>query len=76
MIFKQNVHTTCMISTITKCEHGGCNSKHDITYSLRNGVRNRGGCDSKHDITYFLRKKEMEFVNVEDVIQNTMSLTS
>ena len=40
-----------------------------------NGVRKRGGCDSKHDITYPLRKKEMEFVSVEDVIQNTISLT-
>ena len=55
MIFKQNVHTNCMISTITKCEHGGC--------------------DPKHDITYFLRKKKMEFVSMDDVIQNTISLT-
>ena len=32
-------------------------------------------CDSKHDITYNLRKKQMEFVSVDDVIQNTISLT-
>ena len=41
--------------------NGGCDSKHDTTYSLKkkkiNGVRKHGGCDSKHDITYFLRKK-------------------
>ena len=39
-------------------KHGGCDSKHDITYSLKkkkkNGVRKQGGCDSKHDITYSL----------------------
>ena len=60
------------------CKHGGCNSKHDTTYQLRgkeNGVRKYGGCDSKHDITYMLRKREMEFVSMEDVIQNTISLT-
>ena len=56
MIFKQNVHTNCKISTITKCEYGGC--------------------DSKHDIAYILRQKEMEFVSVEGVIQNTISLTN
>ena len=42
--------------------HGGCDSKHDITYSLKekkiNGVRKDGRCDSKHDITYFLRKEK------------------
>ena len=41
-----------------------------------NGVRKRGGCDSKHDITYQLGKREMEFVRMEDVIQNTISLTT
>ena len=57
MIFKQNVHTNCKMSTITKCEYGVC--------------------DSKHDIAYFLRQKEMmEFVSVEGVIENTISLTS
>ena len=55
MIFKQNVHTNCKMSTITKCEYGGCESKHDIAYNLR--------------------QKEMEFVSVEGVIQNTISLT-
>ena len=56
MIFKQNVHTNCKMSTITNlCEYGGC--------------------DSKHDIAYILRQKEMEFISVEDVIQNTISLT-
>ena len=35
MIFKQNVHTNCKMSTITKFEYGGCDSKHDITYRLR-----------------------------------------
>ena len=40
-----------------------------------NGVCKHGGCDSKHDITYSLRKKQMDFVSVEDVIQNTISLT-
>ena len=58
---------------------GGCDSKHD-TYHLpakekRNGVRKNGRCDSKHDITYILRKKIMESLSVEDVIQNTISLT-
>ena len=42
-------------------KHGGCDSKHDVTYPLRrkkrNGVHKDGGCDSKHDITYILRKK-------------------
>ena len=40
-----------------------------------NGVRNHGGCDSKHDITYNLRRKQMESVSMEDVIQNMISLT-
>ena len=38
MIFKQNVHTdwpACKMSTITKYEYGGCDSKHDIAYILR-----------------------------------------
>ena len=74
MIFKQNVHTTCKMNTITKCEHGGCDPKYDIE-GKKNGVRKHGGCDLKHDITYILRKREMEFVSVEDVIQNTISLT-
>ena len=43
-------------------KHGGCDSKHDITYILRkekiNGVRKHGGCDSKHDVTYILRKEK------------------
>ena len=58
-------------------KHGGCDSIHDITYPLEkiNGVRKDGGCDSKHYITYLLRKKEMEFVSMGDVIQNTISLT-
>ena len=55
MIFKQNVHTAWKVTTIMICEHGKC--------------------DSKHDITYFLRKKQMDFVSVDDVIQNTISLT-
>ena len=33
------------------CEHGGCSSKLDITYSLKkkkiNGVCQHGGCDSR-----------------------------
>ena len=41
-----------------------------------NEVRKHGGCDSKHDITYFLGKKWMEFVSTEDLIQNTISITS
>ena len=40
-----------------------------------NGFGKRGRCDLKHDITYSLMKKYMEFVSVDDVIQNTISLT-
>ena len=42
-----------------------------------NGVRKRGGCDSKHDITYILRKKKMEFIGMDGVIEieSTISLT-
>ena len=54
-------------------KRGGYGSKRNITYTLkkekRNGVHKSGGCDSKHDITYSLKK--MEFVSMEDVIQNT-----
>ena len=42
----------------------------------RNGVRKDGGRDSKHNITYSLMKKERELVSMEDVFQNTISLTS
>ena len=64
-------------------EHGGCDSKHNITYYLRrrrrkrNGHGEHGGCDSKHNITYPLsrRKQEMDMVSMEDVIQNIISLT-
>ena len=58
-------------------KRGGCDSKryHLHTKEKTNEVRKRGGCDSKHDITYILRKKEMEFVSIDDVIQNTISLT-
>ena len=42
----------------------------------RNGHGEHAGCDSKHNITYFLRKrKQMDMVSMEDVIQNTISLT-
>ena len=41
-----------------------------------NEIRKHGGCHSKHNTAYMLRKKEMEFVNIEDIIQNTASLTS
>ena len=61
-------------------ECGGCDSKCNITYSLKeiNGHSEHGGCDSKHNITYILRKRkqEMDMVSMEDVIQNTISLTS
>ena len=61
-------------------EHGGCDSKHNITYWLRkrNGHGEHEGYDSKHNITYPLRKRkqEMDMVSMEDVIQNTISLTS
>ena len=62
-------------------EHGGCDSKHNITYPLRtrrrNGHSEHGGCDSKHNITYFLRKRrqEMDIMSMENVIQNTILLT-
>ena len=39
------------------------------------GVHKDGGHDSKHDITYKLIKKLIEFVNMDDVIQNTTSPT-
>ena len=40
-------------------KHGGCDSKLDITYSLKKEkIRKHGGCDSKHDITYKLRKEK------------------
>ena len=42
----------------------------------RNGVCKHEGCGLRHDITYSLRKKEMEFVSIEDMIRSTMSLTS
>ena len=45
-------------------------------YGKINGVRKDVGCDSKHDVTHFLGKKELEFVSMEDVIQNTISLTN
>ena len=63
-------------------DHAGCDSKHNITYPLRRKERKghgeHGECDSKHNITYFLRKRkpEMDMVSMEDVIQNTISLTS
>ena len=61
MQFKTRYHlpTKEWINGVRK--HGGCGSKHDITYSLSkkkiNGVRKHGGCDPKHDITYLLRKE-------------------
>ena len=40
-------------------EHGGYDSKHNITYRLRRRKRNghgeHGECDSKHNITYSLK---------------------
>ena len=44
---------------------------HLLPKEKTNGVRKHGGCDSKHDITYNLRKKQMEFVSMDDVIQKT-----
>ena len=109
MWFKTQYH---LLSKIKKTrnghgEHGGCDSKHNITYCLRkrkqemdmvsirmwfktqyhllskkkktrNGHGEHAGCDSKHNITYYLRKRkqEMDMVNMQDVIQNTISLTS
>ena len=63
------------------CEHGAWQFK--TQYYLhakrktRNGHGEHGGCDSKHNITYFLRKRkqEMDIVSMEDMIQNTISLT-
>ena len=61
MWFKTRYHLPAKEKINGVHKHGGCDSKHDITYLLRkkkiNGVYKHGGCDSKHDITYFLRKK-------------------
>ena len=61
MWFKTRYYLQTKEKTNGVRKHGGCDSKRDITYSLKkkkiNGVRKHGGCDSKHDITYFLRKK-------------------
>ena len=35
MIFKQNVHTASKEKMNGVRKHGGCDSKHDITYFLR-----------------------------------------
>ena len=69
-----------MISTITKCKHGGCDLKQDIAYILKKKeiefvskedlIQN-----TISDITYSLRKKLMESVSMKDVIQNMMLLT-
>ena len=61
MWFKTQYHLRAKEKINGVGKRGGCDSKHDITYSLNkkiNGVRKHGGCDSQHDITYMLRKNK------------------
>ena len=60
MWFKTRYHLLPKEKTNGVRKHRECDSKRDITYSLRkkiNGVRKDGGCDLKYDITCRLMKK-------------------
>ena len=69
MRFKIRYHVHTKIKNRVH-EHGGCDSKYDITYSLntkKKELLKHRGCISKYDIIHFLRKKESGFVSIEDL---------